>query len=153
MRSNWDDLRIFLAVARGDSLSGAGRVLRMDPATVGRRVARLEEAAGEAAHARSGRTAPRSCRRRPASVVAERWGSFFAVGNGEGAEEAGDKAEGGGPKDGAKNSTAKNGEGAEEEEGEGDGELHLGIFVRGGTMTKAARLIISPKGARARRPL
>ncbi|MCR8549683.1 LysR family transcriptional regulator [Salipiger sp. P9] len=47
MRENWDDLRIFLAVARGDSLSGAGRVLRMDPATVGRRVARLEESLGQ----------------------------------------------------------------------------------------------------------
>ena len=53
MRSNWDDLRIFLAVARGDSLSGAGRVLRMDPATVGRRVARLEEALGQPLFAKS----------------------------------------------------------------------------------------------------
>ena len=43
---DWDDLRIFLAVARHDSLSGAGRVLRIDPATVGRRVARLEDAVG-----------------------------------------------------------------------------------------------------------
>ncbi|NIY98831.1 LysR family transcriptional regulator, partial [Salipiger sp. HF18] len=34
MRENWDDMRIFLAVGRGDSLSSAGRVLRMDPATV-----------------------------------------------------------------------------------------------------------------------
>lgn len=40
---DWDDLRIFLAVARHDGLSGAGRVLKIDPATVGRRVARLEE--------------------------------------------------------------------------------------------------------------
>ncbi len=40
---NWDDLRVFLAVARGESLSAAGRVLRLDPATVGRRVARLED--------------------------------------------------------------------------------------------------------------
>ena len=40
---NWDDLRIFLAVARGESLSRAGRMLRMDPATVGRRIARLED--------------------------------------------------------------------------------------------------------------
>ena len=40
---DWDDLRIFLAVARAESLSGAGRALRLDPATVGRRVARLEE--------------------------------------------------------------------------------------------------------------
>lgn len=38
----WDDLRIFLAVARAEGLSGAARALRLDPATVGRRVARLE---------------------------------------------------------------------------------------------------------------
>ena len=41
---HWDDLKVFLAVAREESLSGAGRVLRMDPATVGRRIARLETA-------------------------------------------------------------------------------------------------------------
>jgi DNA-binding transcriptional LysR family regulator len=41
---DWDDLRVFLAVARSESLSGAGKVLRLDPATVGRRMARLEEA-------------------------------------------------------------------------------------------------------------
>ncbi|MCB1342658.1 MAG: LysR family transcriptional regulator [Pseudooceanicola sp.] len=44
MEPHWDDLRVFLAVAREQSLSGAGRVLRLDPATVGRRIARLEEA-------------------------------------------------------------------------------------------------------------
>jgi DNA-binding transcriptional LysR family regulator len=43
---DWDDLRIFLAVARAESLSGAGKRLKIDPATVGRRVARLEEAVG-----------------------------------------------------------------------------------------------------------
>lgn len=43
---NWDDLRVFLAVARSGSLSNAGRALRLDPATVGRRVARLEERLG-----------------------------------------------------------------------------------------------------------
>lgn len=43
---DWDDLRIFLAVARAESLSGAGRVLKCDAATVGRRIARLEEGAG-----------------------------------------------------------------------------------------------------------
>ena len=42
--ADWDDLRIFLAVARSESLSGAGKVLRIDPATVGRRIARFEEA-------------------------------------------------------------------------------------------------------------
>lgn len=40
---DWDDLRIFLAVARAESLSGAGGLLRLDPATVGRRIARLED--------------------------------------------------------------------------------------------------------------
>ena len=41
---DWDDLRLFLAVARAESLSGAGKALRLDPATVGRRIAKLEEA-------------------------------------------------------------------------------------------------------------
>lgn len=41
---DWDDLRVFLAVARAESLSAAGKLLRIDPATVGRRIARLEEA-------------------------------------------------------------------------------------------------------------
>ncbi len=39
---NWDDMRIFLSVSREESLSGASRALRLDPATVGRRIARLE---------------------------------------------------------------------------------------------------------------
>ena len=43
MTHNWDDLRLFLAVAREQSLSGAGKSLRLDPATLGRRVARLEK--------------------------------------------------------------------------------------------------------------
>ncbi len=43
---DWDDLRVFLAVARAESLSGAGRGLKIDPATVGRRIARLEDAVG-----------------------------------------------------------------------------------------------------------
>lgn len=41
---DWDDLRVFLAVARAESLSAAGKRLKIDPATVGRRIARLEEA-------------------------------------------------------------------------------------------------------------
>lgn len=45
---DWDDLRIFLAVARAESLSAAGRRLAMDASTVGRRVARLEGAVGAA---------------------------------------------------------------------------------------------------------
>ncbi|PYG27616.1 LysR family transcriptional regulator [Pelagimonas varians] len=51
--SNWDDMRIFLAVARGESLSAAGRDLRMDPATVGRRVSRLEQDIGAPLFAKS----------------------------------------------------------------------------------------------------
>ena len=43
---DWDDMRVFLGVARARSLSGAAPSLRMDPATVGRRIARLEEALG-----------------------------------------------------------------------------------------------------------
>lgn len=50
---DWDDLRIFLAVARGESLSAAGRVLKLDPATVGRRISKLEEATGAPLFARS----------------------------------------------------------------------------------------------------
>ena len=50
---DWDDLRVFLAVARGDSLSRAGRVLKMDAATVGRRVTKLEQATGARLFARS----------------------------------------------------------------------------------------------------
>lgn len=44
MDPHWDDLKIFLAVAREESLSGAGRILKLDPATIGRRIARLEGA-------------------------------------------------------------------------------------------------------------
>lgn len=53
MEPHWDDMRVFLAVARTDSLSGAGRVLKIDPATVGRRIARLEEAMGTPLFAKS----------------------------------------------------------------------------------------------------
>nr|WP_170616845.1 LysR family transcriptional regulator [uncultured Ruegeria sp.] len=44
MNRNWDDMRVFLAVAREQSLSAAGRLLKIDAATVGRRIARLETA-------------------------------------------------------------------------------------------------------------
>lgn len=44
---DWDDLKVFLAVARAESLSRAGRALRRDAATVGRRVARLEADLGQ----------------------------------------------------------------------------------------------------------
>lgn len=42
----WDDLRVFLAVARQSRLQSAGRSLGLDPATVGRRITALEEALG-----------------------------------------------------------------------------------------------------------
>lgn len=51
--TDWDDLRIFLAVARAESLSRAGRALRLDPATVGRRIARLESDVGAPLFAKS----------------------------------------------------------------------------------------------------
>ncbi|QOL79832.1 LysR family transcriptional regulator [Pseudooceanicola spongiae] len=50
---NWDDLRYFLSVARLESLSAAARQLKIDPATVGRRIARLEEGVGAALFAKS----------------------------------------------------------------------------------------------------
>ena len=53
MQQNWDDIRVFLAVARHETLSAAARSLRIDPATVGRRVTRLEERAGVVLFARS----------------------------------------------------------------------------------------------------
>ncbi|MDF0601454.1 LysR family transcriptional regulator [Psychromarinibacter sp. C21-152] len=53
MDIQWDDLRVFLAVARTESLSGAGRQLRLDPATVGRRMQRLETAVGAPLFAKS----------------------------------------------------------------------------------------------------
>ncbi|SHL72060.1 transcriptional regulator, LysR family [Roseovarius litoreus] len=53
MDVQWDDLKIFLAVARAESLSGAGRILKVDPATVGRRIARLETDLGAPLFAKS----------------------------------------------------------------------------------------------------
>jgi DNA-binding transcriptional LysR family regulator len=40
----WDDLRVFLAVARQGKLQAAGRTLGLDPTTAGRRIGALEEA-------------------------------------------------------------------------------------------------------------
>lgn len=53
MTDNWDDLRIFLAVARYETLSSAGRQIKLDPATVGRRIARMEERLGNSLFVRS----------------------------------------------------------------------------------------------------
>lgn len=43
---NWDDVRIFLAVARAGQILGAARRLELNHATVSRRIAALEEAIG-----------------------------------------------------------------------------------------------------------
>lgn len=43
---DWNDLRYFLAIHRTRSLSGAGRHLRVDQTTVGRRLAAMEAALG-----------------------------------------------------------------------------------------------------------
>jgi len=50
---NWDDMRVFLAVARAEGLSGAAPVLKMDPSTLGRRIARLERNLGAALFVKS----------------------------------------------------------------------------------------------------
>ena len=50
---DWGDLRVFLAVARAESLSRAGRRLGMDASTVGRRIARLETALGRVLFAKT----------------------------------------------------------------------------------------------------
>lgn len=50
---DWDDLRVFLAVSRSESLSAAGKRLKIDPATVGRRIARLEQDTGARLFTRS----------------------------------------------------------------------------------------------------
>jgi DNA-binding transcriptional LysR family regulator len=52
---DWDDMRVFLGVARAGTLAGAAPSLRMDAATVGRRVARLEREVGAALFVRSQR--------------------------------------------------------------------------------------------------
>ncbi len=43
---NWDDVRIFLAVARAQRLAAAARLLGIDVTTVGRRLARLDAVMG-----------------------------------------------------------------------------------------------------------
>ncbi|MGH7049003.1 MAG: LysR family transcriptional regulator, partial [Stellaceae bacterium] len=43
---NWDDIRIFLAVARHGSLRAAGRALGLSQPTVGRRLAAFEASFG-----------------------------------------------------------------------------------------------------------
>ena len=46
MKIDWDDVRIFLALARAGSLTAAARDLRVEHTTVARRIAQLEQALG-----------------------------------------------------------------------------------------------------------
>lgn len=50
---DWDDLRVFLAVARDESLSRAGTRLGLNASTVGRRIGRLEAGLGRALFAKT----------------------------------------------------------------------------------------------------
>lgn len=50
---DWDDLRVFLALVRSRSLRGAARLLRVNHATVSRRLQALEQALGSALFERS----------------------------------------------------------------------------------------------------
>ncbi|WP_069301657.1 LysR family transcriptional regulator [Neptunicoccus sediminis] len=51
--TNWDDLKVFFHVAQAESLTAGAKVLRMDPATLSRRIARLEEGMGARLFAKS----------------------------------------------------------------------------------------------------
>lgn len=72
---DWDDLRVFLAVVRDEGLSRAGRRLSMDPSTVGRRIARLEQGLGHALFVKSPQgyaLTPEGSRLLPHAEAAER---------------------------------------------------------------------------------
>ena len=53
INANWDDLRLFLAVAEQGSFSAAARLLKLGQATLSRRMAELEAALGEPVFERS----------------------------------------------------------------------------------------------------
>ncbi len=72
---DWDDLRVFLAVTRDESLSRAARRLTMNPSTVGRRIARLETGLGRVLFAKTPQgyaLTPEGARLVPAAEAAER---------------------------------------------------------------------------------
>ncbi len=50
---NWDNLQIFLSIARHGSLARAARAHKLDPTTLGRRIAALEAEAGQTLFERS----------------------------------------------------------------------------------------------------
>lgn len=54
--SSWEDIRLFLAVARGGSLSAGARLLRTDQSTVSRRLATLEASLGRLLFERTSRS-------------------------------------------------------------------------------------------------
>ncbi len=53
MLNHWDDVRVFLAVARAQSLSGGAKLVHLDPATLSRRIARMERSVGQALFVKS----------------------------------------------------------------------------------------------------
>jgi DNA-binding transcriptional LysR family regulator len=53
-RLDWDDLRLFLAIARSGTLTGAAATLRLSQPTAGRRLRALEEVSGCALFQRTG---------------------------------------------------------------------------------------------------
>lgn len=65
---NWDDLRYVLALHRQGSHKGVGRLLRVDPTTVGRRIAALEAEAGARLFVRT----PERLKATPAGLVLSR---------------------------------------------------------------------------------
>jgi hypothetical protein len=55
MEPNWDDLKVLLALARGGSVAGAARELKVDHSTVSRRLAAMEQGFGAQLLVRGGR--------------------------------------------------------------------------------------------------
>ncbi len=87
---DWDDMRVFLALARMESLGRAGQQLRLDPATVGRRIARLEDELGRRLFTRSHQgyaLTDAGTRMLPHAIAAE--GAMMQASTAEGAAQAG----------------------------------------------------------------
>lgn len=87
---DWDDMRVFLALARMESLGRAGQQLKLDPATVGRRIARLEEGLGRRLFTRSHQgyaLTDEGSRLLPHAIAAEN--AMLEAGKAAGAEQTG----------------------------------------------------------------